>query len=151
MKKSKKVFYSILLGLVIACGIAYMVLYIIYPDKTQSITWQVIDYICNKPLPVIGISVLMLGVITFKIISVIAKLRNKKFSDVLTALQNSNSQLEQVKQKYEQLKELIYQKAEEGDAKLKEVCDAIPNRKVKAIGEKLYGEGKNSDTETENL
>ena len=59
MKKTKKVLSIIGIILLIVLAITYIVLYCIYPYSTKQITMDVVDYICNKPLPVVGVSTLI--------------------------------------------------------------------------------------------
>ena len=95
MKKSNKVLLIVLLSLAVTCGIAYIVLYCMYPIKTQEITWLTFDYICNKPLPVIGISALMLAIIIFKIIKFV--------------INNKNTKIGQLKEEIKKLKDELFE------------------------------------------
>lgn len=151
MSKGKKVFLIILLSLLVSCGIAYIVLYCIYPTNTQKITWDVVDYICNKPLPVIGVSTLVLAFAIFKIVKFIVSNKGKKFSELKIEISQLKLELNAAKEEAEKLKELIYTNHDETCEDIKEVCDAIPNKKVKVIGEKVYGKRTNSNTETEKI
>lgn len=151
MNKSKKVLSIILLCFVISCGIAYLVLYCLYPTATKDITWQVIDYICNKPLPVIGVSTLMVGAILFKIISFAAKNKGWKYNNLSNKIIELKTELEKTKEENEQLKQVIYNETEKTIEFIKEVCNALPNKKVKLIGEKYGKERTDNKTETEEI
>lgn len=157
MSKSKKVLLGIGLSLVAVLGIAYVVLYLLYPENTQTITWQVIDYICNKPLPVIGVSTLFVLIFAWKVFGATSfgKKSIKSLTNSFVRLKQDNSQaLDELKAFMEQVNEQLKAKDErisQLEDYIKKICDAIPNKKVKAIGEQINGEETNSDTETEKI
>ena len=151
MKKTKKALLITLLCLIIACGIAYIVLYCIYKQQTLDITYQVIDYICNKPLPVIGLSALTVGVILFKLISVIAKSKGLKYATLKEENLKLKEELAETKREVNELAEIIKKETEKAINFTKEVCDALPNKKVKMIGEKYGEERTDRSTETKEI
>ena len=151
MKKTKKALLITLLCLLITCGIAYIVLYCIYKQQTLDITYQVIDYICNKPLPVIGLSALTVGVVLFKLISVIAKSKGLKYATLKEELAKSEEKVAELKEEVKELKELVYSETDKAINFTKEVCDALPNKKVKMIGEKYGEERTDRSTETKEI
>ena len=150
-KKSKKVWSIIGICALVLAVIAYIVLSIVFPDETPYYTNLVIDYICNKPLPVIGVSCLFLFVFIWRLVSFILKNRGKKFSELQGQINSLKQELATAKQDAENYKQAAYELYETCNEHIKEVCDAIPNRKVKAIGEKIYGKETNSKTETESI
>ena len=151
MKKFKKIALIVLFSLLVACGIAYLVLFCLYKNQTVQITYQVIDYICNKPLPVIGVSILTVGLILYKVISVIVSSKGKKYSELKDEIAKLYEELKKVGEENEHLKEVIYNETEKAINFTQEVVDALPNKKVKLIGEKYGKERENSDTETKDL
>ncbi len=148
-QKIKKVFSYIGLGLLIACGIAYVVLYCLYPAQTLDITFQVRDYVCEKPLPVVGCSLLVVLIVVYKIIKFGIEHKSKKMKDLLCDLARLHKELDESKAREEELKQLIYEQSDKCLNKIKEVCAEIPNRKVKEIGERIHGKENDSIAETE--
>ena len=151
MSKAKKIWLGIGLSLLILLSIAYIVLYLVFPTQTPYYTNVVIDFICNKPLPVIGVSLLVVFFFVFKIVKIILANKGKKYSELLRQIGDLREKLEQAKQETEHYKEIAYNLYEDTKENFKEICDAIPNKKVKAIGEKIYGKETNSNTETKEL
>lgn len=151
MKKSKKVLTIILIVLVILLAVAYTVLYVLFPEQTPYYTNLVIDYICNKPLPVIGISTLVLFVLVFRLVRFIVLNKGKKYSELQSQIDILRHDLAQAREDAENYKQIAYDLYEKTNENIKEVCDASANRKVKAVGEKIYGKENDSKTETESI
>ena len=154
----KKIVKIILLSLLAALGIAYFVLYCVFP-QTKEITWQAIDYICNKPLPVIGISVLTLSFILYKLVKFIVNNKNIKINELKLDIVKTKAEFEILKENAEQevndLKEQLNTAVNElndmiafTNENVKEICNTIPNKKIQALGEKFYGD---SSSETEEI
>lgn len=139
-KKTKKILTIILLSVLAACVAAWVVLYCIWKEQTVKITLDVWDYICNKPLPVIGISILALSLIVFKVLNVTA-IKNRKIAalfDKCEALKNAQAEADN---KLAEYKEQTNQVLEEKEAEIaaleeyiKKLCSLIPNKKVKQLG-----------------
>ena len=146
MKKSKKVLIIIAIVLAVLLVVAYTVLYVLFPTQTPYYTNLVIDYICNKPLPVIGISTLVLFVMVFKVVRFIVANKGKKYSELQGQIDTLRNDLKQASEDAERYKQIAYNLCEVSNQNLKRVCDAIPNKKVKAIGEELYGEETKEET-----
>lgn len=151
--KSKKVLSIVLLSLVVALGITYIVFYCIKPTQTQTITWQVFDYICTKPLPVIGISGLTLLIILYKIIKFAINHKGIKMSELQKELKQLKEELEKSKEESnkqsEDIKVFINESLDRLDDFNKNLCNLLPNKKIKQLGEETYG--KDSKTETKDL
>lgn len=159
--KKNKIARIVALCLIISLGIAYLVLYLVNPELTQKYTWLTFDYICNKPLPVIGVSALVVGVIIFKIISFILKHKGKKYAEIKEELERIKKEdeieIKELTHRIEMLKEELKGNIEhchneidlvkDGIIKL---CDTIPNKKVNKLGETLY-EPTNSSEETKEI
>ena len=155
MKKSKKIILIVLLSLVVSLGIAYIVLYSIYPAKTQEITWQTFDYICNKPLPVIGITTLTLAFVVLAIIKYAAKLKTKKEDLLQLKIDGLEEKLKQSSEYAEILKKQLFElisatetKISQVDNRVHKLYETIPNKKVNNLGEQFYGDSK---TETKEI
>ena len=151
MKKSKKVWSIIGICLLVLLVAAYIALSFIFPEQTPYYTNLVIDYICNKPLPVIGVSCLFLFVFIFKLVKFILANKSKKFSELLLQYKELKGELAKAKEETEELRKLINENRDETKGYIKEICDATPNKKVKAVGEKIYGKENDSKTETESI
>lgn len=146
MKKSKKTLLIVILSLLFACGLTYVILYAIFPSNTQKYTWLVFDYICNKPLPVIGISTLLLAFIVYKLVKFIVKAKNKKEKLLELKIEDLTKKLNSVEEERKQMEDELKQFIQhtcEGFARvsgeIREVCETIPNKKVNALGDKFYG------------
>ena len=151
MTKGKKVLIIILSVLAVLIAATYTTLYILYPVETPHYTQLVIDYICNKPLPVIGVSSLVLFFMIFKLVKFIVANKGRKYSELQSKIAQLQNDLAKSQEDAERFKQIAYDLFEKGNENLKEVCDAIPNKKVKAIGEKIYGKKDDRSTETEGL
>ena len=102
----------------------------------------------NKPLPVVGLSTLIICLFVIKFISMTSfgKKQLKKLND---GFKRIREQTESAKSEYQEFKNnvnsILDDKQKEIDylkGIIKELCDTLPNKKVKAIGEKVYGERK---------
>ena len=151
MSKAKKIFLNILLCLLISLGIAYVVLYSLYRVETLQYTYLVIDYICNKPLPVIGISALMVGAIIFKIVGFILKNKGQNYKVVMMELKAEKEKVAEYQKEIEELKKLIYEQADKTTQFVQELCENLPNKKIKLLGEKYGKERTNSQAETKEI
>jgi len=151
MSKAKKIWLGIGLTIIALCIAAYIVLSILFPDETPMYRDIVIDYIFNKPLPVVGVSAAVLGFFIYKIVKVCLANKGKNYNQLKGEIGSLKEQLAQAKADALHYKELVEQAVEKTNQAVKEVCDTIPNKKIKAIGEKYYGEETNSDAETERV
>ena len=146
MKKSKKIFIAVGVSIALAVVIAYVVLYFLFPEETNNYTMNV-WYHLNEPLPVVGVSVAFIGFFIFKIIAS-SSFGKKKYNQLKVDYKDLKSEYEKMKVEYETYKEEINKKIDVNrDAtlflmgKIKEICDAVPNKRVKELGESLiYGE-----------
>ena len=157
----KKALKYIAIGLVLALAVFSVVAYILWKDQTTYIFECIIDFI-NKPLPIIGVSIAIIGVFVFKCF--VASKYGKK------ALKEYQKALDETKQEFankeEELKEFkIYLQAELEkyglkQDKIKEILEKSlemsKNIKLKALANELkgetYGEEEtNCDQEEETL
>ena len=155
--KKNKIARIVALCLIISLGIAYLVLYLVNPELTQKYTWLTFDYICNKPLPVIGVSALVVGVIIFKLVRFILKHKGKKYDEIKsefnTLLEKKDEKIAELKNEVKELKEdlkLCVSNVFATQERIRELCETIPNKKVNKLGEKLY-EPTNSSEETKTI
>ena len=141
------------MSLLAVCGIAYIVLYCVFP-QTKDITWQAIDYICNKSLPVIGITALTLMFFIYKVIRFVTLNRATKISELKNKIEELENELKTLKDEEVTVKEAtenfvneVMKIIEKEQEKVKEICKTIPNKKVQLLGEKLYGDSKSKAEE----
>ena len=113
MKKTKKALLITLLCLVLSLGITYIVLYCIYPTKTQAITWDIVDYICNKPLPVVGVTTLVLVYFIFKLVKYIVLHKSIKARELKSQIDQAKDEIKQCKGLIQDLEEKLEQYKEE--------------------------------------
>lgn len=145
---------NIIIFLVIAVlGIVYSIFYILYPEATKTVSKDVLDYICEKPLPVIGISALTLGLIILRVISAVG-LGKKTLNECKEELRKCKAQLAETtaaKEEYlafeQRFDKKLQEFVEKHENNMRAICSSIPNRNVKELGEKFYGrKEENSDT-----
>lgn len=67
MKKFVRVVEIILIVFAILCGIALLVGYIWFKDNTIEILASIKDFV-NQPLPIVGVSILTLGILVYEIL-----------------------------------------------------------------------------------
>ena len=154
MKKSKKVLIIVALALFGALVTAAIPLYILFPVEFKDFVNNAWNWL-NEPLPVVGISVLMLIVFAWNIFKSTSfgkkqiNLFKERTEVVETALDNSVVEYEKLKEFYEKRFAELQNEVDFYKLKLNKVCDAIPNKKVKLIGAEKYGEETTNDqTET---
>lgn len=154
MKKSKKILISIAVILVVLLVAAYIVLLNLYPEQTKSWTMTAWDWL-NKPLPIVGVSTLVVIFFLWKVF-VNSSFGKKKLNELKELLNNTQTELENKnKIANDRINNLITEnedlknKLEEAINTIKEICETSPNKKIKAIGVKYYGERKETiDNET---
>ena len=148
-KKIKTIIFISILGVL---GIVYGVFYILNPENTKKVTESVFDYVCNKPLPVIGISILALGFITLRVIQVTG-IGKKSLSECRKELKEAREQREKSHAELLEFEEKFDQKLDklenDNNDKMRQICMTIPNKKVNELGEEFYGEREERiDSET---
>lgn len=159
--KKNKIARIVAFCLIISLGIAYLVLYLVNPELTQKYTWLTFDYICNKPLPVIGVSAAVVGVIIFKLVRFILKHKGKKYDEIKEDFENKlakkdeeiaelKNEIKELKEDYKEGIQSCHNEIDLVKDGFKELCDTIPNKKVNKLGEKLY-EPTNSSEETKTI
>ena len=147
MKKKTK--YIIIFSVLAILGVVYAVFYILYPEATKTNTRLVFDYICSKPLPVIGITILALTIAIIRIIAVTGFGR-KSLAECRKNLEESKKAQEETKKELLVLKQEIENeiadfKANHSD-KMREICSRIPNKNVQELGERFYGREEENES-----
>ena len=122
--------------------VGFVILYCVNKPQAQEIIDRVGEY-CEKPLPIVGVSLGVVGGLVWKIFS--STIYSKKAiveikKEYTTQVQQINDDYEIKKTEYaaiithyEKENDLLYEA-------LVEVCDAVPNKKVKNVKSKLTSE-----------
>lgn len=149
MTKFLKVIKAILISLACLVLGAYVVLYIIDKELAKQILATLVDYL-NRPLPIVGVSSLVLAGLIWKIF------QSTGYGKKAIAKMKEEYELEkkQVHEDYEKQKleytTIISMYEKENDLildSMTQVCDAIPNKKVKEIAIKLKDDVSKVKTE----
>lgn len=150
-KKTKKILLIVGISLFVVIAATVVVFYIIWPTQTKDFINNAWNWV-NQPLPVLGFSTLMIGFLALRIIastSIGKKLYNEtiiRVGDVEIRLLNTANRMEELVAEYERKIAIIDKFLERNELIQKEVIEAIPNKKVKAIGVKYYGEERQEET-----
>lgn len=160
MRKFYQVLKAIIISLLVLCGIAYVLCYIFLKEQTTYFTECLINFL-KQPLPIVGISILGLGYIAFKIFSL-----TKFGQKTLTRLEQENANLRHENEEHkEQVKELLNvfeNRLNQVESHISNVEDIVAegyelshNIKVQALAKKMRGvddeEEINSDTKAEEI
>ena len=155
-QKTKKILARISFILLAVCVVTYGVLLAIFPDQVKHYTSIVWDYV-NRPLPVVGVSSLVLAYVLIKIVKMSSFgqrqinefKRNKEAieTDYASTKEWVEIKLTEYRKEILEMNEYIRELEEKYNKAYSELCKAIPNKKVNALGVKLYGE-KTIDNET---
>lgn len=152
-KKTKKVLSIIGLCVLITCAIAYIVLYCLFKEQTQTITYQVVDYICNKPLPVVGVSTLIVCIFIWKIFasSSLGKFQINKLKGICKETkEDAKSTREYVDNSTKNLLAKLDEKQKQIDelkSFIKEFSKNIPNIKLQEIIHEYLGDSEDDNKE----
>ena len=121
--------FLIIFGLIL--GVALLVLYVIFPNEFKNAINKFWAFV-NEPLPVVGVSLLIIGGFIWKILRGKAKIKEleERYKAKLDELNGKKDDLSDIKEKVDQ--ELANMKNA-----VVEVCLTIPNVKVNKIGEEL--------------
>ena len=159
MKKALKI---IVISLFVALAIFSVVAYILWKDQTTYIFECIIDFI-NRPLPIIGVSIAIIGLFVFKCF--VATRYGKKAineykeenrvlkeqieqikNDTAYTLENQNLAIKKILDDHQELKEVVLKSLElSKNIKVKELAKTLK-------GEQPYGEEEvDSQEETETL
>lgn len=127
MSKFKKVLFVILAIIFVAI----VVLYAIFPTRVKQVGENVWAFL-NAPLPIVGVSLLIIGGFIWKFLRGKAKIKEleERYKAKLDELNSKKDDLSDIEEKVDQ--ELANMKNT-----VVEVCLTIPNVKVNKIGEEL--------------
>ena len=135
MKKCKKVLLTIAIILVIALAITLTVFYIIDKNGTQAVLDNIWNGL-NRPLPIIGLSTLVIAITIFKIVVGIRFGKNK-IAQIEQTYQEKVNELMKMNNDLIDFKNDIVDRVKKGEECIVETCKVIPNVKVNAIGQKF--------------
>jgi len=155
MKKALKIIgiCALVLG-----GLAYLLCYIFLKEQTTYFTECVIDFI-NKPLPIIGVSLLVVLFFVYKVI-VSTRFGKKALGEYQKKLDKAQKELDEYKLSIKEEMALYKSKIDEYKQYsdmikdyFVEFCELSHNVKVKQLGEKIkesaYEETIECDTKEE--
>lgn len=142
MAKFIKVLKIVLITLIVATLGGFVILYCVNKELGKQILDSTIEFV-NKPLPIVGVSFLVFGLLVWKIFS--STIYGKKALAQMKA--QYDEQVALIKAEYEVKKTeyatILSSYEHEIDVmydSLIEVCDSIPNKKVKEVSNKLNNE-----------
>lgn len=135
MKKCKKVLLTIAIILVIALSITLTVFYIVDKNGTQAVLDNIWNGL-NRPLPIIGLSTIVIAVTIFKIVVGIRFGKNK-IAQIEQTYQEKVNELMKMNNDLIDFKNGIVDRVKKGEECIVETCKVIPNVKVNAIGQKF--------------
>ena len=158
MKLNK--FFKVFAFMVFFLGcVALITCYIVIPNETKLAMDIVVDYL-NKPLPIIGLSILTLGGIAITIVSrtsfgkkVLINFRKEldSYKDTYQKCENKALEYKDLAQKkYEETKAILVAYSTEIDNlsdTLIKVCETSPNAKIKVIAQELKDKVDNTKVE----
>lgn len=147
MKKFYKVVKIILIVLAVILAVGFSVLYILNNELAKQIVDRVKDFI-NKPLPIVGCSLVIVGTFALNIFK--NSVYGKNFlNKVQNEYKGYKEELDYHEKAYRKEVAKVIDGYNEREMLLinafKEVCDSIPNVKVKQTSERLmsvYGAKK---------
>lgn len=139
MAKFLKVVKIIFICLAVILGVGYVVLNFINPELAKQVVDTVVDY-ANRPLPIVGVSAVVLAVLVWKIFErtgygkrAIAQMK-KEYEE---QKEKDRQELERKKIEYSAIICFYEQEMDLLFNGFIQLCDYIPNKKVKEFGGKL--------------
>ena len=145
MSKFKKTLLIIGAILFVLLVVAFVVCFHFYPEQTKTYVMTAWDWL-NKPLPVVGVSTLFICILIWRIF-VSTSYGKKQVNLFKTQAEETKHQFECLKAEYEtkirDFETIIDKYREELDKYREggaEVCRNMPNKKIKELGVKYYGE-----------
>ncbi len=138
MKKANKVLAIILAIL----GIALIVLYLVFPTQFKE-CFEYVYGLLNEPLPIVGVSALVLGYIA---LSIVRYVRSTHPSQELREMRESHNQYVA---KSEEEKQALKDQNTELKGYIVLICELFTNQKIKNYGKELLGYGREETTNSE--
>lgn len=159
MTTKTKVLLSVfipLLGLLVGGGLTF---WLVYPELSAqyvNVAWEWL----NEPLPVVGVSAIIVGGIIIKIISMTSwgKAQVNRVNEIVDSFQKSTSEvLDQQKATVESQVRRLEAEGKEKDKKIERLKERVititkllPNKKLKDLGKEMQDEKAiNSNTKEE--
>ena len=146
--KNKKLKIALAIILLVL-GLAYLVLYILFKEQVTFYTECVIDFI-NKPLPIIGVSLVVVMLFVYKIV-VSTRFGQKKINEYKEAVDDIKKENEELKEYIDNLLKVMDEKVDMvKDQVIKtqeityKICDLSHNIKIRGL---THEEAIDSDTE----
>lgn len=142
--RAKKTLTIILLCVILAIAITVVVLRSIFPEQTVYYIKMIWDYL-NKPLPVVGVSTLVIGFFLLKMFKNSSfgkkqinefKRRAEQMEFEVSLMKQKNSE---AKKEFEDKLSQAYEEINYYKSLIKKICEVSPNAKIRAIGEKVDG------------
>ena len=136
---NKKLKYAlIIVGLILALALA--TLYIIFPTEFKDTANYIWDKV-NTPLPIIGVSLVVVLVFVWKCF-VASKFGKKALNDL--KLENNNLRQDNSNFKEETNKRIseLENKIKQKDELIAQLCELSTNQKIKNFGKELLGHGE---------
>lgn len=152
--RKKKIFYGIV-GALLTCGlVAFYCFYNYRTEETIRFCNQVVEWV-NQPLPIIGVSIVVVGTMVAKLIAQ-TSLGNRKINEIKEIVAKSNENAKEtiielgiVKNALKEELGAKEQEIQELKALIQRICETIPNKKVNEIAKELIEYGKERiDTQT---
>lgn len=154
MRKFVKVIEIILIVLAVLCGVALLVGYIWFKDNTIEIINNIKDFV-NQPLPIIGVSIVGVGLFLYEII-VRLQYGKRALNNVKVEYENKLHALEDKETKIKEIADEVSCKLNDQDLDIEalkgyivELCNFSRNIKAHELGE-LIERGNDNGEETKN-
>lgn len=150
MRKFIKVVEIIVIVLAVLCGAALIIGYAFFKDYTIEILTSIKDFI-NQPLPIVGVSILGLGLLLYEVVirfnfgrRAIAKIIEEKDKE-LNLLKEKQEDIEEIKNYVCKILDIQNADIEETKAYLIELCNYSKNVKAKELAHKISGGVNNGE------
>lgn len=155
MSKVKKIFLIVGLSLLALLVIGGLVFWLLYPELSAQLVNMAWDWL-NDPLPIVGVSTLILGMFAIKLVSMTSwgKAQVSKIKATYEEYKTQiGGELSMSKERVDELVSELARKQAEIEylkGKLIELCSTIKNRKVNELGKGIQNEETiNSDATKE--
>ena len=130
-KKTKNAL--VIIGIVL--GIAIMVAYAIFPTEFKQYARYIYDLI-NEPLPVVGVSLVVVAIFTLRLVKFIRQTNPSK--ELREMREQHNAYVENSEKEKQALKE----QNTELRTYMAHICELSTNQKIKNYGKELLGYGE---------
>lgn len=152
--KTKKILAIIIVILVVLAILSGVICWFVIPEQLKEFGLSVWQFV-NEPLPIVGVSLLMVLVFAWRIFAS-TSFGRKQLKKVNAEFNRVKAEVEAAKNErleFENNVRELLESREKEIAYLKEIiariCKASPNKNVKLLGEKVYGRKEENDGSTE--